>query len=354
MDYRDTLRKPISDVSVTVLGAGTWGVALAKMLREMPRDVTVWSALPSEIGAITKNNRHPFLPDVEMPEGIRYTLDGAEACAGGDVLLAAVASPYMRSTIESLRPYITDRHIVAVATKGIEADTLMTMSQVVRDVMGEEWGGRVVAISGPTHAEEVAVRKPTTMISACADSDAAGFVQQVLTCGYMRVYTSTDIVGVEICGALKNIIALASGISRGLGYGDNAVAALITRGAAQIAELLRRMGCSMQTCSGLAGVGDLIVTCISMHSRNNRCGQLIGGGMSPDDAVREVGMVVEGINALPAAMALQETYGVKMKIADAVNDVINGGKPARQAAEELMRGELKAEFPEDTVGYIGV
>ena len=283
-----------------------------------------------------------------LPEGIRFTGEMAEACRGKDILLCAVPSVYVRSTIQAARPYIVPDQIIVDVAKGIEADTLLTMSEVIRDELqkgGQAGSNPIVALSGPTHAEEVAQDLPTTIVSACADLAAAEKVQDIFFNTCMRVYTNPDVRGVEICGALKNIIALAAGISAGLGYGDNTKAALITRGLAEMKRLGMAMGCREQTFSGLAGMGDLIVTATSRHSRNNRCGYLIGQGLPAAEAIRQVGMVVEGINALPAAMRLAEQYGIEMPITRAVDAVVAGRVTAADAVQMLMSRGKKREEP---------
>ena len=292
---------------IGVLGAGTWGMALARMLCVSGNDVQVWSALPAEVENLSATRVHPNLPGMKIPEELQFTKSIEEVCTGKDVLLFAVPSVFVRSTTAKARPYIPDGQILVDVAKGMEPDTLYTMTEVIADELNKEGGpqnAKLVALSGPTHAEEVALDMPTTIVSACPDEAAAEYVQDVFSNTCMRVYTNADIKGVELSGALKNVIALGVGISTGLGYGDNARAALITRGIAEIARLGVAMGCNIHTFAGLAGIGDLIVTATSMHSRNNRAGILIGKGKSPEQAVKEVGMVVEGINALPAAMEL--------------------------------------------------
>ena len=270
-------------------------------------------------------------------------------CTGKDVLLFAVPSVFVRSTTAKARPYIPDGQILVDVAKGMEPDTLYTMTEVIADELGKEngpQGVKLVALSGPTHAEEVAVDLPTTIVSASPDEEAAKFVQDVFSNTCMRVYTNPDIKGVELSGALKNVIALGVGISTGLGYGDNARAALITRGIAEIARLGVAMGCNIHTFAGLAGIGDLIVTATSMHSRNNRAGILIGKGESPAQAVKEVGMVVEGINALPAAMELAAKYNVEMPIVQTVNAIVKEGMSASDALRTLMDRNRKNEMPQ--------
>ena len=327
--------------SIGVLGAGTWGVALARMLVNAGHEVTVWSALPAEIDELSRTRRQKNLPDMAIPEKTVFTKQLEEACAQKDLILFAVPSVFVRATARAAAPYLGGNRLVADAAKGIEPDTLLTMTEVIRDELRNP--AALVALSGPTHAEEVARDLPTTIVSASGDLKAAEAVQDVFMTSRFRVYTNPDVKGVELCGAVKNIIALAAGISAGLGYGDNTKAALITRGMAEITRLGVAMGCREQTFAGLAGIGDLIVTATSRHSRNNRCGELIGRGVPPEEAVRQVGMVVEGVNALPAAVALSRKYGVSMPITMAVSDVVRNGRSPGDDVMELMTRDRKAE-----------
>ncbi|MBR4056941.1 MAG: NAD(P)-dependent glycerol-3-phosphate dehydrogenase [Oscillospiraceae bacterium] len=330
-------------MKIGILGAGTWGIALARMLCNAGHDVTVWSAIEAEVDSLSSTRRHPNLPGVELPDQLRYTKDISDACTGMDILVFATPSVYIRSTAEKAAPYIADGQIIVDVAKGIEAETLYTMTEIIADEI-QNPTVRLVALSGPTHAEEVVKDLPTAIISASDDVAAAETVQKVFTTGRMRAYTNDDIHGVELCGALKNVIALASGIATGLGCGDNAKAALITRGIAEICRLGIAMGCKEQTFVGLAGIGDLIVTATSMHSRNNRCGMLIGQGVPVEDAIRQVGMVVEGLNALPAAMRLAGKYNVEMPIVETVDAVVSGRVDVSTAIEMLMVRELKSEI----------
>lgn len=329
--------------SIGVLGAGTWGMALARMLCVSGHDVEVWSALPDEIEQLSTTRRQINLPGMQIPDEIRFTCSIEEVCTGKDILLFAVPSVYVRATSKAAAPYIKDSQVIVDVAKGIEPDTLMTMTEVILSEVGS--GVKAVALSGPTHAEEVAKDLPTTIVAAHEDIRVAEKVQAVFSNPVMRVYTNTDVKGVELCGALKNIMALATGIAAGLGYGDNTKAAIITRGLAEIQRLGLKMGCRQETFAGLAGVGDLIVTATSMHSRNNRCGYLIGQGRTPKEAVKEVGMVVEGINAIPAALELAERYQVEMPIAMAVDGIINHGYDPRDAVRDLMGRDSTTEFP---------
>ncbi len=333
---------------IGVLGAGTWGMALARMLCINGHTVTVWSAIEKEIDDFSATRRHPNLPGMVIPDGIAFTKDIAAACEGMDILLFAVPSPFVRATARKVAPYVRDGQIIVDVAKGIEADTLLTMTGIIADELKNPTV-KLVALSGPTHAEEVARDLPTTIVSACEDAEAARQVQDVFWGTCMRVYTNADTLGVELCGAMKNIIALASGIAAGLGFGDNTKAALITRGIVEISRLGTAMGCNAQTFGGLAGIGDLIVTATSMHSRNNRCGMLIGQGISPAEAVKQVGMVVEGINALPAAMRLAEKYGVELPIMEAVNAIVNQGADPMETVAMLMGRDKKPELPQGAI-----
>ena len=328
---------------IGVLGAGTWGMALARMLCNNGHQVTIWSAIEKEIDEFSATRRHPNLPGMVIPDTIVFTKDIAQVCRDKDVLLFAVPSPFVRATARKAAPHIPNGQIIVDVAKGIEADTFFTMTQIIADEVKNPTV-KLVALSGPTHAEEVAQDLPTTIVSACEDAKTAEFVQNVFWGTCLRVYTNEDVLGVELCGAMKNVIALASGVAAGLGFGDNTKAALITRGIAEIARLGTAMGCDEHTFGGLAGIGDLIVTATSIHSRNNRCGMLLGQGVSVEDATRQVGMVVEGLNALPAAMRLKEKYGVEMPIVDAVDAIVNRGATALDTVRMLMDRDKKPEI----------
>ena len=330
--------------SIGVLGAGTWAMALAGMLCKSGHQVTVWSAIEKEIDDMQSTHRHANLPGMEIPKEIVFTKQIEKACVNQDIILFAVPSVFVRATAKNAAKYISNGQIIVDVAKGIEADTLFTMTQIIADELKNP-SVKLVALSGPTHAEEVAKDLPTTIVSACENQEAACYVQSVFSNACMRVYTNDDVVGVEICGAMKNIIALASGVAAGLGYGDNTKAAIITRGMAEIARLGVAMGCKEQTFGGLAGIGDLIVTATSAHSRNNRCGMLLGQGVGVEEAVRQVGMVVEGLNALPAAMRLKEKYGVEMPIVEAIDALVNKGATPQQIVRMLMERDQKNEMP---------
>ncbi|WP_294569336.1 NAD(P)H-dependent glycerol-3-phosphate dehydrogenase [uncultured Subdoligranulum sp.] len=331
-------------IKIAVFGAGTWGIALARLLAVNGRDVTVWSAIPTELKSLSTTHRHPNLPGMELPSSMHYTADIEEACTGKDILLFAVPSPFVRSTAKKAAPYIPEGQLIVDVAKGIEEKTLMTMSEIIEDELAKQkHTARVVALSGPTHAEEVARDMPTLIVAASQQEEAAKAVQKAFSTPTFRVYTNDDRRGTELGGAVKNVIALAVGIALGLGYGDNAKAALITRGNAELARLGAAMGCKPETFSGLSGMGDLIVTCTSMHSRNLHAGMLLGHGKTVEEAKTEVGQVVEGINALPAACRLAKKYKVDMPIVQSVDAILGGRLAAGNALASLMGRDLKRE-----------
>ena len=326
---------------ISILGAGTWGTALAKVLAA-GHEVKLWSALGAEIDELSLTHKHKNLPGMILPESVILTKKIDEACLGADFVIFAVPSPYVRSTAKLASAYLNETQTIADVAKGIEENSLMMLSEVIKSEC--ENVKNVVVLSGPTHAEEVALDMPTTIVSACNDMDAAERAAYLFENTCIRAYTNPDVKGVELCGALKNIIAIAAGISDGIGYGDNIKVAIITRGIAEIQRLGVAMGCNPHTFGGLAGIGDLIVTATSRHSRNHNAGYLIGQGRTPAEAIKEVGMVVEGINALPAAMKLSERYRVEMPIVFAVGELVNGGISAREMSERLMRRDRKSEI----------
>ncbi len=325
---------------ITVLGGGTWGIGLTILLANAGHDVIVWSALDTEIDYLSINHEHKMLPGAKIPDSVRYTLDDKEAATDRDIIVMAVASSFTRSTAKRFAPLIKEGQIIVDVAKGIEEGTLKTLSEQIED---EIPGVKVCALSGPTHAEEVSRLMPTTIVAACKDKETACYVQDVFMTDTFRVYTSNDIKGVELGGALKNVVALAAGIADGMGYGDNAKAALITRGNAEITRLGVKMGCNPETFSGLTGIGDLIVTCASMHSRNRKCGMLLGQGKTLKEAQKEVGMVVEGIFSAKAGLELGKKYDVSLPIIEQINLILFEDKDAKSAVRELMLREKKDE-----------
>ena len=331
---------------VGVLGAGTWGTALARMLALNGHETALWSPRPRDIDALAKTHYHKHLEGVKIPETILLTKDAREACAEKDLIVFALPSVAIRQTAQTVKPYLRDGQILVSVAKGMEADTLLTMTGIINDVLeeGRQERFHYAALSGPTHAEGVASDLPSAIGAAGREDLVARTVQDVFMNSSMRVYRSSDLLGVELCGALKNVIAIAAGACVGMGFGDNTRAALVTRGMAEIKRLGLKMGCRPETFDGLAGIGDMIVTSTSLHSRNMRAGMLIGQGMEPKKAVESIGMVVEGINALPAALELADRYQVELPITFAVDAVVNGGQDPRRVVLDLMMRDKKAEF----------
>ncbi|MCI5583976.1 MAG: NAD(P)H-dependent glycerol-3-phosphate dehydrogenase [Lachnospiraceae bacterium] len=324
-----------------VIGAGSWGIALAKLLHDNGHEVTVWSILPDEIEMLKKNHEHlDKLPGVKLPEDMEFTIDLNEAAEGKDVLVLAVPSPFIRNTAHSLKEVVADNQIIVNVAKGIEEATLMTLSQVIEEEVPQ---ARVAVLSGPSHAEEVGRGLPTTIVVGSKDKETAEYLQNIFMNQVFRVYISPDVCGIELGAALKNVVALAAGIADGLGYGDNTKAALITRGIAEIARLGVAMGGKPETFSGLSGIGDLIVTCASKHSRNRKAGVLMGQGKTMEEAMAEVKMVVEGVYSAKAANRLALKYQVSMPIIEQVNAVLFENKPAAEAVKDLMLRDKKLE-----------
>ena len=327
--------------AVGIIGAGTWGTALAVLLNNNGHDVTIWSAFDTEIQEMSRTRRHKNLPEVVLPDQIQMTADLRTAMAEKDMLIMAVPSVYVRSTAAKMKEYLRYGQIVVDVAKGIEEQSLMTMSQVIEEELPL---AEVAVLSGPSHAEEVSRGLPTTCVAAAHRKKTAEFMQSVFMSPVFRVYTSPDMLGVEIGAALKNVIALAAGTADGLGCGDNTKAALITRGIAEISRLGIVMGGKQQTFYGLSGIGDLIVTCASVHSRNRKAGYLMGKGYTMKEAMDEVKMVVEGVYSAKAALGLAEKYGVEMPIIVEVNKVLFEDKSAADAVNELMQRMKKDEL----------
>lgn len=325
---------------IGVIGSGTWGTAIAILLSHNGHEVTLWSAIPSEIEELEKTRRHPNLPEAEIPKEIRMTVDLKEAMEDKDLLVMAVPSVFVRETAKKMRPLCKDSQRIVDVAKGIEEKTLDTMSMILKEELPM---AEVAVLSGPSHAEEVSRGLPTTCVAGSHKKAVAEYIQSVFMSPVFRVYTSPDVLGIETGAALKNVVALAAGIADGLGYGDNTKAALITRGMAEIARLGVAMGGKYQTYAGLSGIGDLIVTCASMHSRNRRAGILIGKGYSMEEAMKEVHMVVEGVYSAKAALTLSKKYGVPMPIVEQVNEVLFDGKPAKDAVSDLMLRDKRIE-----------
>lgn len=326
---------------VGVIGAGSWGTALAANLCKNGHKVVIWSIMEAEIAMLKEKHEHiDKLPGVKLSEDIGLTCNLIEAIEGMDMMVLAVPSPYTRSTAHSMAPFVSKGQIIVNVAKGIEEKTLLTLSEIIEE---EIPCADVAVLCGPSHAEEVGAGLPTTVVAGAKTKKTAEFIQSVFMNEVFRVYTSPDVLGMELGGALKNVIALAAGMADGLGFGDNTKAALITRGITEIGRLALAMGAKYETLSGLTGIGDLIVTCASRHSRNRRAGMLIGQGCTMQQAMDEVKMVVEGVYSAKAAIGLAEKYQVSMPIIEQVNQVLFQNRPASEAVAELMLRDKKVE-----------
>jgi len=327
-----------------VLVAGSWGTALASVLADKKMNVMVWTRNEAQRDGINDLHRNErFLPGVELPPNLRATTDMKEAVEGAKAVVIVAPSSAVREVARSLKPHWTEDMLIVHATKGFETESLKRISTVIAEELGCE-EGRIVVLSGPSHAEEVVKRCPTTVVVASLDESQASAAQDLFMNSYFRVYTNRDLVGVELAGALKNIIALGAGMSDGLGYGDNAKAALLTRGLAEITRIGVEMGANPLTFAGLAGIGDLVVTATSRHSRNWRAGYLLGEGKSLEDVLGSMGMVVEGIRTTKAAHTISEKYQVQMPIAKQLFHVLFEGMDPRTAVEALMGRDRKTEM----------
>lgn len=326
---------------VGVMGAGSWGTALSLLLHKNGHEVTVWSISQEEVDMLSKEREHKSkLPGVKLPEDMAFTTDMEKAVKGMDFVVLAVPSPFTRSTARNMKPYVAEGQILVNVAKGIEETTLMTLSDQIEEEIPQ---ANVAVLSGPSHAEEVGRQLPTSVVIGAKTKKTAEYLQQMFMNEVFRVYTSPDILGIELGGSLKNVIALAAGMADGLGYGDNTKAALITRGIQEIARLGVKMGGTVESFVGLTGIGDLIVTCASVHSRNRKAGFLMGQGKTMEEAMDEVKMVVEGVYSTKAAVALGRKYGVDLPIIEQVNAILFEGKSAKEAVKELMLREGKAE-----------
>lgn len=325
---------------ICVLGSGGWGTAVALLLNDNGHKVTLWSYLEKECEELKKNRENKsFLPGVTIPDEICLTAD-ISCCENKDLIVIAAPSHGVRGVARMAQPFVSEGQMILNISKGIEEGTFLTMSQIIKEELPL---CRVAVMSGPSHAEEVSRKLPTTNVVACADEETALFIQDIFMSPCFRVYTNDDILGVELGGSVKNVIALCCGVLDGLGLGDNTKAALMTRGLLEMTRLGTAMGAKEETFAGLSGVGDLIVTCTSMHSRNRRAGILIGKGMSAEEAQKEVNMVVEGIRTCRAVKELADRMDVEMPIVSEAYDVLFCGKSAKCAVENLMGREKKHE-----------
>jgi len=326
---------------VSVIGAGSWGTALALLLHNNGHEVVLWSIIEEEVKMLQEKREHASkLPGVKLPESMEITTDLEYSLKDRELVVLAVPSPFTRSTARSMKPYVAEGQLIVNVAKGVEEKTLMTLSEIIEEEIPQ---ANVAVLSGPSHAEEVGRGVPTTVVAGAKDEKTAKFIQSTFMNVVFRVYTSPDVLGIELGGALKNVIALAAGIADGLGHGDNLKAALITRGIAEITRLGTAMGASAETFYGLTGIGDLIVTCASVHSRNRKAGYLMGKGYSMEEAMAEVKMIVEGVYSAKAAMGLAKKYNVELPIIEQVNKALFENKNPKEAVEELMLRDNKIE-----------
>lgn len=330
--------------SVAVIGAGSWGTTVAAIV-SAHAPTTLWGRNPAIVEAVASRHENPeYLPGIALPEHLRATTDLAEACVGAQVLIMAVPSHGFRAVLERAAPYVDVEAPVISLAKGIENETLLRMSEVVLEVLPHHDPDRVAVLTGPNLAVEIAEGQPAASVIACRDPDTARRLQLLCSSSRFRVYTNPDVVGCEIAGALKNVIAIAAGAAAGLGYGDNTQAALITRGLAELARLGSALGGAAMTFAGLAGLGDLVATCTSPKSRNRSVGFELGRGRSLDDIVAETNMVAEGVKSTPAVLQLAARAGIEMPIASLVGAVLTEGRNPADLVPELMLREAKAEL----------
>ncbi|MDQ0213705.1 glycerol-3-phosphate dehydrogenase (NAD(P)+) [Oikeobacillus pervagus] len=338
--------------TVAVVGAGSWGTALAIVLADNDHRVRLWGhkeELMKEINE--KHTNEKYLPNISLPTNIEGIPSLEKALNGVDIIVMAVPTKAIREVLRKIVAFQKTPLTIVHVSKGIEPDTLLRISEMIEEEMPANILRDIVVLSGPSHAEEVSLRHPTTVTVSSKNMEAAGSIQDLFMNQHFRVYTNPDVIGVEIGGALKNIIALAAGISDGLGYGDNAKAALITRGLAEIARLGTKMGANPLTFSGLTGIGDLIVTCTSVHSRNWRAGNMLGKGQNLEEVLHNMGMVVEGVRTTKAAYQLSEKYKVKMPIAKVLYHVLFHNESPKEAVDELM-ARMKTHEMEDLVNVL--
>jgi glycerol-3-phosphate dehydrogenase (NAD(P)+) len=332
-------------LKIIVVGAGSWGTTLALHCSWVGHSVMLWEKF-EELAEriIAEGENRTFLPGVPIPDHLKITTDLSALRDHYDIVLFAVPSKYIRNVSREAGSFMSGHELVASATKGLERGSMLRISQVLGQELGEPLSGKIVALSGPSHAEEVSRKLPTTLVSASPNLEAAELIQKALVSNHLRIYTNTDIIGVELGGALKNIIAIANGICAGLGYGDNTTGALITRGIAEISRLGVSMGADPMTFSGLSGIGDLITTCVSQHSRNRFVGFELAKGRKLENIISDMVMVAEGIETTKAAIELSSKKGIEMPITEQVHGVLFEGKDPKSAVDELMLREPKPEL----------
>jgi len=329
---------------ITVIGAGSWGLALARLLANKDQQVSIWDKDKAALDSLRDTRKHPrLLPGFVLPQNVFVAENLEDTIQDSEDIVLTVPSHVMRAVCTSLKPYLTSKHTLISCAKGLEMETLKTMSEVIRDVLPELSNSQVTALSGPSHAEEVSIDIPTTVSVSGADMATLNKIQDIFSTQFFRVYTNQDLIGVEMGAALKNVIAIAAGACDGMGFGDNTKAALITRGLAEMTRLGVKKGANPATFSGLSGLGDLVVTCMSRHSRNRMFGELKAKGLSTDEALQKIGMVVEGLKTSEAAKNLSDKLGVEMPITNEIYNVIHYEKSVKQAVMDLMTRDPRSE-----------
>ena len=327
--------------NIAVIGSGSWGVALAIHLATVGNNIKIWSFEKEEADLINNEKKCKFLPGVELPDNIICSTEYKEVIEGADFILHVTPSKFTRNIVRQYRDYVDCKNQpIIICSKGIEKDTALTLDEVIKEEIPE---ARIGALSGPSHAEEVSIASPTVLVAASEEREIQELIQNTFMNEKMRVYATNDVKGVELGGALKNIIAFCTGVAVGLGYGDNAFAALITRGLAEIKRLGVQLGAEQDTLYGLSGLGDLVVTCLSEHSRNRKAGKLIGQGKTIEEAKQIVGMTIESIDNIEVAKALSEKLNIDMPIVSAVYDILYNGLNPNEAVKILMTREKKEE-----------
>lgn len=327
--------------NIAIIGSGSWGVALGMHLASNGHKVKIWSFSEEEAKLINEEKKCKFLPYVTIPENVECKTNYEEVIKGADMILHVTPSKFTRNIVREYKQYVDcEKQPIVVCSKGIEKDTALTLDEVIAE---EIPNARIGALSGPSHAEEVSKAEPTVMVAASKDKDLQHQIAEIFMNEKMRIYLSDDIKGVEIGGALKNIIAFCAGVAAGLNYGDNAFAALITRGLAEIRRLGIKMGGESDTLYGLSGLGDLIVTCASEHSRNRTAGKLIGQGKTLEEAKKQIGMTIESVDNIEVAVRLSKEYNISMPITNAVYDILYNNLDAKEAVKKLMTREMKTE-----------
>ncbi|WP_408955938.1 NAD(P)H-dependent glycerol-3-phosphate dehydrogenase [Natroniella sp. ANB-PHB2] len=335
---------------IAVIGGGSWGTALAVLLHNNGHEVCLRDISQAKVDEINQKNINSYLPNIELPEGLKATTNLEEAVAGANIVLVVVPSHVVRTVAQELKGLLDEDTIIVSASKGIEEETHLRMSEVLKEELDSKLHDNILVLSGPTHAEEVVLNLPTTIVVAGSNKQSAELIQELFMTDFFRVYTNSDLIGVELGAAVKNIIAIAAGVSDGLDYGDNALAALVTRGIAEIKRLGAELGADPVTFSGLAGLGDLIVTCASQHSRNRRLGFKIGSGLTLDEALAEMKMVAEGVRTAKAVFAFAKELEIEMPLTSEVYRVLFEDKEPKQAVTDLMLRGAKHELGEMVEG----